>query len=44
MASPAAPLPRAYANSERTQWQTCKQALNNQAMRKQQQLTGQILS
>ncbi len=36
----AALLPRACANSERMQW-TCKQVLNNQAMRKQQ-LTGQI--
>ncbi len=34
----AAPLP-----SERTQWQTCKLALNSQAMRKQQ-LTAQTLS
>ncbi len=37
----AAPLPRPCANLERTQWRTCKQPSNNQAMRKQQ-LTGEI--
>ncbi len=37
----AAPLPRACANLEQTQWRTCNQLLNNQAMRKQQ-LTGKI--
>ncbi len=36
-----APLPRACVNSEWTQWRTCKQLPNNQAMRKQQ-LTGEI--
>ncbi len=42
MASPAhtVPLPCACTNLERTQWRTCKQPLNNQAMRKQQ-LRGQ---